>query len=109
MFAFLANVRNQCGITPIAEPRGLPDDHTFEDDHGFGNHDNVGSKYPCGIIDGHNKSWLTLKELIDFDYSKGCNGRTYRELLSEKYFKNLEKLATLGEPENIRIIFAFDC
>lgn len=55
-FATLANVRNY-GDTPyISEPRGLPSDVTSE----------VKADSDAWGCDGHSHSYLTLKELIDF-------------------------------------------
>lgn len=57
LFALLANVRNRNEIDFISMPRGLPNDATpetvkdAEDWRG----------------DGHSHSWLTLKEIIDYD------------------------------------------
>lgn len=64
VFAVLANVRNGFGfagvpthepLKPIAEPRGLPDDHTT----GYG--EDV--EYEFG---DHSFSWLTLDEIADW-------------------------------------------
>lgn len=88
-------------------------------------------------LDYHSKTYYTLKELIDFDYDKTfedlrytevtknpngtifANGAaiaekgegnitTFREFLGEKFFECIEIMKTLGEPENVRIIFWFD-
>ncbi len=75
LFAILAGVRNGYGIKPIVERRGLPDDLSNE----------VSSTADHWIDDGHSHSWLTLKELVEFDWSfvirvdglVGVNG--YRE------------------------------
>lgn len=79
----------------------------------------------------------TLKELLDFDYDKTFENRrtstvyktegggmayngaakaeegdgeitTFRDFFGEWFFGDLEILKTLGEPENVRIIFWFD-
>lgn len=60
LFAALADVRNRADITPISDPRGLPQDVTSEsrresDEYG---------------IDGHSHSWLTLRELRSLDGTK---------------------------------------
>jgi hypothetical protein len=85
----------------------------------------------------HSLSWFTLKELMDFDYdqtfedrrtikttvysngSKLIDGRaevepgqgtkiTFREFLGSHYFDQITDLQSLGQPEDIRIIFWFD-
>lgn len=69
LFSVLADVRNGEGFAgcytggafePIALPRGLPVDVSSEvkqESDEFG-------------VDGHSHSWLTLSEVMDYDYSK---------------------------------------
>ena len=83
--------------------------------------------------DDHTLSWLTLKELLDYDYDQlfwdrrvkkqtPNGGLKYaasavigegrhlsvREFLGESiFFERLETLKGLGEPEDVRIIFWF--
>jgi hypothetical protein len=121
-FAFLAGVRNYDHCKPISEPKGLPYDLSEE----------VKQHYEYWEYNSHSASYLTAKELLEFDYDKkfwnrrvtktegNCTngaalaeegeGRilTYRENLGEWFFKHLEELKTLGEPENVRIVFWFD-
>lgn len=147
VFGFFADVKNYSHCTPISEPKGLPDDSEWL---------NSPSKYAYAINpmsgepipeneretnkkdvqeDGnyHSMSWLTLKELLDYDYEQkfwdrrvtkqtspnGWNGAalaeegegqtiTYREHLGEGFFKDIEVLKTLGSPEDVRIVFWFD-
>jgi hypothetical protein len=118
LFGFLANVRNYSGITPISEPRGLPEDYEpDDDDHSLSNlRDNV---------DTHSCSWLSIDELLSFNYDQmtedrrvmrngngGCTCEpgegekmTYREFLGEGYFEDLELLKEAGVE---RIVFGFD-
>lgn len=87
--------------------------------------------------DYHSFSWFTLKELLDFNYEQTFWNRritrttklpsgalfsdgaalaeegegetiTYREHLGESYFADIETLKSLGEPEDVRVIFWFD-
>lgn len=140
IFAFLAGVRNYDCCEPISEPKGLPDDSEFlneiyDEDAFYG----VATTNKQDIEEGyHSCSYLTLKELLDFDYEKtfwnrrisrttyrtdgsvsGSNGAclaeegegeiiTYRENLGSNFFKEIEELKTLGEPENVRVVFYFD-
>lgn len=109
MFAFLAGVRNYNHYEPLSEPKGLPDDIS----------DEVKEEYGEGW-DYHSASFLTAKELLDFDYDKTFwNGAslaeegegkvlTYRENLGEWFFTHLNELKELGEPEDVRIVFWFD-
>lgn len=124
-FAFLAGVRNYGEVPCISgEPKGLPE--------GAGITEDERSFYEG---DGHSASWLTLKELLDYNYdqqiedrrvtrqtgprswSGGCTAEpggggkmmTLREYLSgDDFFPTIEALKTLGQPEDVRVVFWFD-
>ena len=126
--AFIAGIRNEFEITPIAERRGLPDGHkSVEDTEGFSGIKSMVSRYPYEIIEDRSNTWLLLKELLDFDYEQTFEDRrnygagnhdtvevgsgsviTYKEHLGPFFFTELEALKELGDPEHVRIIFAFD-
>lgn len=123
MFGFLANVRNYSCAPVLAEPKfNIPDDcsetvkQAYRDDS-----------------DWHTATSLTLRQLVEFDYDQSFEDRqttkqvrpnyfdgtalaevgegiqtTIREFLGEWFFKHLEVLKSLGEPDNVRIIFWFD-
>ena len=59
-FALLAGVRNSWDLEPIVPPRGLPDDASPE----------VKEKARLYEEDAHNHSWLTLPEMLTFDFDK---------------------------------------
>jgi hypothetical protein len=117
MYAFLAGVRNYSAVTPIAEPRGLPADADYTEDaeHWLGE---------------HSFSWLSIDELLTFDYTQTMEDRrvtrqlapnfisgaetcepgegektTYRDFLGDGYFEDLQKLKDAGAE---RVIFGFD-
>lgn len=87
LFAILANVRNGrgfagiptgYGFNPISEPRGLPEDVTSivkEDSNDWGG-------------DGHSHSWLSLSEVLNYNWNQttshyGVVGvQEYKEFLS---------------------------
>lgn len=122
MFAFLAGVRNYDHCDPLSIPKGLPEDLS----------DEVKQYYEYLKDYAHSASYLTAKELLEFDYDKTfwnrritktegnySNGAalaeegegkvlTYRENLGEWFFIHLNELKELGEPENVRIVFWFD-
>jgi len=123
MFGFLAGVRNYSCCEPISESKGIPEDVCEE----------IKEEYERWDSDAHSASYLTLRELIEFDYnqilwdrritreeSPNCfNGAalanegegkmiTYREHLGESFFKHLEELNQLGELDDVRIVFWFD-
>jgi len=118
MFGFLANVRNYSAVPFLSEPRGLPEDI----DDQYLDYDN--------LLGEHSFSWLSIEELINFDYDQEFEDRrytrqvserfwsgsetcqpgegsktTYREFLGENFFEDLKKLQALGAE---RIVFGFD-
>jgi len=99
-FATLADVRNRHKIRPIASYRGVLDDISEE----------VAKELDVWNGDAHSENWLYLRELLDFDnYISEDSLRTYREVIgSKEFFTNLEELKTVGNPEDVRIVFWFD-
>ena len=118
MFAFLADVRNYSFVPSIAPIRGLPVDIVYDseesDDWTYGE---------------HSFSWLSLKELIDFDYDQVFEDRrcmrdgngaadsgpgngvqtTFRKFLGPLFFRDIAIMQCLRrEPEHVRIVFGFD-
>jgi hypothetical protein len=133
MFAFLADVRNYDYCTPLSKPKGLPDDSEFLNELSDYDISITHRLYLEGDYDYHSHSYLTLKELLDFDYDQDFWNRrvtkqigpnswdgaalaeegegeiiSYRENLGEGFFKDLETLKTLGDLEEVRIVFYFD-
>jgi|SRR5882672_1565310 len=89
LFGVLAGVRDRSQLL-ISRPRGLPKDISLEvrkrsDDYGS---------------DGHSHSWLTLAELLAYDWSECERIEGWRQALS--------KLQKLGDPNAVRIVFFFD-
>jgi hypothetical protein len=116
MFGFLANVRNYSHVPPLSEPRGFPEDMDGADPDDL----------PYG---DHSFSWLSLPELLAFNYDQTfedrrctCDGSgaadagegngeitTYRKFLGHDYFRDLAIMQLLGEdPANVRVVFGFD-
>lgn len=69
LFSILADVRNGhgfagvktgAGFTPISEPRGLPKDVSKQ----------VRSASDDWSGDGHSHSWLTVREILDYDWNQ---------------------------------------
>lgn len=114
VFGFLADVRNYSGIIPISPPRGVPDDSSEYTKNDW--------RDRCGA---HSPSWLTIEELLAFDYDAKCEDRrvtrngdggctcepgegrlmTYREFLGYQFFIDLNQLRWDGVE---RIVFWFD-
>lgn len=118
LFGFLADVRNYSNIPPISIPRGLPQDVSLEV-----------KSYTC-LNFGHSYSWLSVKELADYDYDFTIEDRrctvevepgflnggvtcdkgegvfmTVRAFLGPHYFKKLNEIIESGAD---RIVFWFD-
>ncbi|AVF27972.1 hypothetical protein [Paenibacillus larvae] len=74
LFSLLAGVRNEYDLKPICEPKGLPIDVS---DEVKANSDELG-------IDGHSHTWLTARELVEFDWSQTVEQEGW---VSEKEYK----------------------
>ena len=90
VFSVLANVRNGYGFAgvptgsgykPISEPRGLPDDVTEEVKA-------ASDRWDC---DGHSHSWLTLREILEYDYSQET---THQGVIPFEVFKDFDERRT---------------
>lgn len=122
IFGFLAHVRNYSLSPVIAPPRGIPSDIS------------VGVKrlWEQWIGDAHSASWLTRKELLNYDYATTFEDRrtTIRignnhfdggqqcipgdgrivelgEWLGKGYFENLNALTKIPD-KDVRVVFWFD-
>ncbi len=107
MYGVLADVRNDHGATPISNRKGIPKDVDI----------GILLEYQrdrdsLGIFGA---SYLTLRELIEFDYEKTFldirhepnTTHTYRERLGDLFFTHIEELKQLGNPDDVRIVFWF--
>jgi hypothetical protein len=119
VFGFLADVRNYSDCKPLSQPKGFPQDSEWLNEIHKKDKDLTNLRYYLEDGDYHSHSFFTLKELVDFDYEQTFeDGRaevseepkiiTYREHLWEKYFDDIDVLKTLGEPEDVRVVFWFD-
>ena len=119
-FAFLAGVRNYSAITPISQPRGIPEDAS----------EYVKEEHESWTCDAHSASWLSVAELASFDYNAECEDRrcrvqlapncwsgagtcepghgerqTFRKFLGEWFMQDIAELQEVGAE---RIVFWFD-
>lgn len=144
MFSFLAGVRNYDHCEPLSELKGLPknsewlnSDSKYQEQRSYYTEEPVNIETNYDDIDNnwnyHSKSYLTLKELLNFDYEKtfwnrrvtkqtgpnSYNGASlaekgegkiisYRENLGQQFFDVIEVLKKLGNPETVRVVFWFD-
>lgn len=100
LFGFLADIRNYAESPYIAGPRGLPVDVDEQE---------------CGYIldDSCGSSWVTLEELLAFDYEQtfydqsNRSHESVRDFLGEDYFEVLDCCTKLGQPQDVRIVFWF--
>lgn len=119
LFGWLAGVRNYSDLPILAPPRGIPDDAS----------PGVRAAYEDWDVDAHSASWLSVQELLAFDYDQRVEDRrvtrqtawgydgggtaaagegemtTYRALFGTGYFLRLEALRSSGAE---RIVFWFD-
>ena len=112
LFGFLANVRNVAKCPSFAI-KGLPIDSEYLNEKincGFG----MSYTRLCEIIEMgyHSMSYLTLDELVDFDYSMrfSYQGKdiAVKEFLSDtELFSVIETLKQFGDANNVRIVFYF--
>lgn len=118
IFGFLADVRNYSAIPPIAEPRGLPRDLSQQ----------VAAENEYWGYDAHSHTWLSARELADFDYDQAVNDRrvmrngdggvtgtaeegtvtTFREFLGRSFMDDVRRLRELGDLDEVRVVMWFD-
>lgn len=77
LFAILAGVRNNFDVTPIAEPRGIP------------NNASIHAKAACWDWQGdaHSHSWLSLKDLLDHNWNTPIHHDGYVSLDEYRVFR----------------------
>ena len=100
-YAAIAGVRNYIEITPISKPKGIPEDASMM------------SKVEAEEMgrDGHSHSWLTYKEIKEYDWLQDVGGSLlidnvhthFKSLMNEMRFL----ASTYGE-EGARVVFWFD-
>ena len=87
LYGFLADVRNYSYCEPISKPKGLPDDSEFLNKK---IHDDYLGEFTMkqNLLDDtyHSFSYLTLKELLDFDYDKEFWNRRITKEVSPGFF-----------------------
>jgi hypothetical protein len=118
VFGWLADVRNYSAVPVIAPLRGLPEDVTS------------GVRADRDRMDGdaHSASWLSVDELLAFDYDAEFEDRrvtignnagataepgggkvtTFREFLGGSVMPDLDRLRQLNEQRPTRVVFWFD-
>lgn len=102
-FAALADVRNDFNITPISEPRGIPEDSSLFLKDG---------EFPkCYWLDyrdseRHSHSWLTVREILAYDWGKVQQPWMSGEPPFLRWVR--DKVAPLGDPDELRVVFWFD-
>lgn len=105
LFGILAGVRDS-RLPLLVEPRGMPDDASLAA---------CAESARLGR-DGHTHSWITLKEVLDFDWSQPTpytDAKTCGEVAEEflAWARSLVAGATRlarRDPANIRFVFWFD-
>jgi len=90
IFGFLAGVRNYSDVPPLAAPRGLPADMSF----------GVRREYEGWRDDAHTPSWLSMEELMAFNYSAQVEDRRCTRRVAGGYMSGAETCAP-GEGEQM--------
>jgi hypothetical protein len=103
LFAILADVRNRYNIQPISQPKGLPEDVSPE----------VKKQSDDENGDAHTRSWLTLKELLEYDWQQKFeddNDEIFplEAMVIPFVSEFIPRLSKIDEPENVRMVFWFD-
>lgn len=99
LFACLAGVRNRTGVTPIADPRGIPANAS----------DAVREHAEAWFPDLHNESWLTLAELVIYDWPDEWLAPD--SWWKTKYLDRWHQVVVEDSGltlDDVRIVFAFD-
>ncbi len=116
LFGFLADVRNYSHVPPICPCRGTPADMSATAKAEYKD----SNTYFC--------TWLTVADFDAVDYDKvfwdrritrGNDGAalanegegeyvTLREFLGPQFFEHLSTMRSLGKPEDVRVVLAFD-
>lgn len=121
-FSILADVRNGYGfagcptyepVEPISTPRGLPYDFEEPIPPGF---DQYGGRYADDAdswLGDHSFSWVSLRDLLDYDWDAPVSwpdgeSVSLREACSDFTGQVIPWLASLGAPDDVRIVFGFD-
>lgn len=117
MFSFLScGINYQTNVPQIlAEDRGLPMDSVCLNEEKY-----PGCTYRQLELEDDNNygfSWLTLAELLAFDYEQPCGptveARSFpdanmRDFLGETFFNHLGRMKEYGTPSEVRLIFYFN-
>lgn len=102
-FAILAGVRDRGDFKSIDVPRGLPKQMS----------ESVAA-YMRDNYDLHSCSWLTLEDLLTFDWdaapNPGCDwAHNHKDGFGDYYTRMVAGMHSLGiDPKDLRIVFAFD-
>ena len=103
LFGILSNTRNDRNLKFIAAPRGLPADLSPE----------LLQVALESKDDFYDHSWLLLEELMQFNWDERfyCDTfmeyRQVKQICSDFIDETIPKLAVLGEPQDVRVIFWF--
>jgi hypothetical protein len=102
LFSILANVRNLEGIVPLSMPRGIPENVSGE----------IKRVSDSEGTDAHSHSWLTLKELLNFNWNQvfTFDGKEYSYSQCAENFLTefIPELQRLGDKDDVRIVLWFD-
>ncbi len=100
LYAILASVRNDDNkIIPIAKPRGLPSNVS----------EMVRRQEEFWGVEGHSHSWLTLDEIINYDWTQTFTDYHGEIRCYKDYFEIfINKIHTINKTGTFRTVFWFD-
>ena len=105
LFGVLAGVRSYDDTDPISRVRGLPEDLSDEVSE-IAFDDGAGDLFWLG---DHSHTWLTLDEILAYDWDRPHAHTTLREWCSEFLTRTVPALQALDpDPRNVRLVFGFD-
>ena len=104
LFSYMADVRNSYGVTPIAQPRGLPASASAVTRY-------ESAAWDC---DGHSHSWLAFDEMQGLECLLKARGhpfqlsRAFGPILNPDEFDDEEGIYYDLTPRDVRVVFWFD-
>lgn len=110
IFGVLADQRNMARAPVIAEPRHVPADWPEEPPYEMGHYEAWGAWADLYDLGDGVKSWLTLDELLGFDYDQVFTNMrkvppeamSVRDHVGPEFFEDLQQMQALGVE---RIVF----
>lgn len=116
VFAFLANIRNTYGCPSINRISCFPEDSEYLNTVAFSVLGDDYTNLDCISDDNHHQSHIYLSTLLSFNYDQvffnkeKSKDESVRCFLSTScsFFDDLRILNSLGDPDDVRIVYYFN-